>query len=481
LLALGLFLGVSEQAKADFNVTTLDVPGSVILNPNGINNSGQIVGTYDDAGSTRHGYLRMSDGSYTTLDVPGATATVASGINDAGEIVGNYKAGGPNHGFLLSGGNYTTLDVPGSIRTFARGINSSRQIVGFYDDAAGTTHGFLLSDGSYTAIDPPGSTLTFAFKLNASGQIVGSYTDVAGKTHGYLRMTDGSYTTLDMPGSTATWAGGINDAGQIVGTHFDDAGISHLFLLSGGRYTTLDFPGSTATHGWAINARGQIVGQYTDADGTNHDFLATPPLFLIMAAPTAVAGTPFDIIVTALDAQGNIDTGYQGTVTFTSSDAYPGLLPADYTFTSADQGTHTFSGVVTFFTAGAQMLTAQDTADSSLTGSATVSVVAAPASQLLITGPANAVSGTPFDVILTALDPYANVDMNYAGTVTWTSSDTDPGVILLANYTFQPTDNGMVTFPGGVTLITLGNQTLTSTDTGSGITGSATITVGPGP
>jgi hypothetical protein len=204
-----------------------------------------------------------------------------------------------------------------------------------------------------------------------------------------------------------------------------------------------------------------------------------PSRFQITATATTVAGTPFDITVTALDASSNIDSTYQGTVTFTSSDAYPGLLPADYTFTPSDQGTHTFSGGVTLYTAGTQSLTVQDTADSSLTGSATVAVVAAPASQLLITAPANAVSGTPFDVILTALDAYANVDMNYGGTVTWTSSDTDPGVLLPADYTFQPTDNGMVTFPAGVTLITLGNQTLTATDTVSGITGSATILVGP--
>jgi hypothetical protein len=223
-------------------------------------------------------------------------------------------------------------------------------------------------------------------------------------------------------------------------------------------------------------------------DNANFAFRYTDPTtlayvpgsrFHITAASTAVTGMPFDIMVTALDPSGNIDTNYQGTVTFTSSDAYPGLLPADYTFTSSDQGTHTFSGLVTLYTAGTQSLTVQDTADSSLTGSATVAVVAAPASQLLITAPANAVSGTPFDVLLTALDAYANVDMNYGGTVTWTSSDPDPGVLLPADFTFQPTDNGMVTFPAGVTLITLGNQTLTATDTVSGITGSATIAVGP--
>jgi hypothetical protein len=64
--------------------------------------------------------------------------------------------------------------------------------------------------------------------------------------------------------------------------------------------------------------------------------------------------------------------------------------------------------------------------------------------------------------------------------VTWTSSDTDPRLLLPADYTFQPTDNGMVTFSGGVTLITLGNQSITATDTVSGITGTATVAVGSG-
>jgi virginiamycin B lyase len=222
---------------------------------------------------------------------------------------------------------------------------------------------------------------------------------------------------------------------------------------------------------WFTERAGNKIGRLDVRTPANH--------FLITAAPNAISGTPFDITVTALWSAGNIDTNYQGTVILSSSDSYPGVLPADYTFTSSDQGTHTFSGGVTLLTAGVQTLTAQDTAASSITGSATVVVVAAPASQLLITAPATVVSGTPFDVMLAALDRYGNVDMSYGGTVTWTSSDPNPGVLLPPDYPFQPTDNGMVTFPAGVTLITLGNQTLTATDTVSGITGSATIMVGP--
>ena len=67
------------------------------------------------------------------------------------------------------------------------------------------------------------------------------------------------------------------------------------------------------------------------------------------------AGTSETFTVTATDAHGNAATGYTGTVHFTSSDGQA-ALPADYTFTSADAGVHTFSA--TLKTAGLQSLTA---------------------------------------------------------------------------------------------------------------------------
>ena len=105
-------------------------------------------------------------------------------------------------------------------------------------------------------------------------------------------------------------------------------------------------------------------------------------------------------------------------------------------------------------------------------------------SRFHISAASTAISGTAFDVMVTALDPNGNIDTNYQGTVTFSTSDPDSGVVLPAGYTFttgEGGDNGVHTFPGGVTLITSGGQPLTVTDTASGITGSATITVGPGP
>src|SRR5205823_9050607 len=64
------------------------------------------------------------------------------------------------------------------------------------------------------------------------------------------------------------------------------------------------------------------------------------------------AGTPGSATVTLKDPYGNTATGYAGTVHFSSSDPQA-VLPADYTFTSADAGAHTFSNI-TLKTTGSQ-------------------------------------------------------------------------------------------------------------------------------
>jgi hypothetical protein len=60
-------------------------------------------------------------------------------------------------------------------------------------------------------------------------------------------------------------------------------------------------------------------------------------------------------------------------VAFTTTDGLA-TLPANYRFTSTDNGTHTFVNGVTFQTTGSQTLTATDMAHGSIVGSATVSV-----------------------------------------------------------------------------------------------------------
>jgi probable HAF family extracellular repeat protein len=268
--------GASSPAQADsfsldpYTFARIDVPDASGTFALGINNAGQIVGTYtDDTGN--HAFLASGD-QFTTID-----ATVAYGINNLGQIVGStIGTDGLFHGFLDSGSNVASIDVPGASFTQALGISDTGAIVGYFNsfeiDGLGN-RGFLSSGGSFTTIEVPGSPLTLAAGINTQGQIVGSYSDADGAARGYL-YEGNSFTRIDVPGASATVVNGINNLGQIVGWYSDATG-PHAFLLSGGSFATIDMPGVSNLFANGINDRGEIVGYYSDAEG-QHGFVASP-------------------------------------------------------------------------------------------------------------------------------------------------------------------------------------------------------------
>jgi hypothetical protein len=193
------------------------------------------------------------------------------------------------------------------------------------------------------------------------------------------------------------------------------------------------------------------------------------PTGVAVTAPSANKGSVDWVTVTARDSSGHVATGYTGTVHFTSGDP-AAVLPADYTFTAADSGSHTFP--VTFGTQGTQTVTGTDTATSSFTDTATVDV-SAPATSLTIDTPASATSGIPFNVTVTARASGGGVDTGYTGTIHLSSGDT--AALLPADYTFTAADAGSHTF--SVRLGTQGSQTISAADTG----GNASLSVTSAP
>jgi probable HAF family extracellular repeat protein len=128
--------------------TNIDALSAGITFANGINDTDQVVGEYyegNDFGSSYHGFL-YDGSSYIRIDDPSAThGTDALGINNSGQIVGTYSDSSGNHAFLYNSGSYITLNDPRATGgTNANGVNDAGQIVGSYSDNGGT-HGFVAT------------------------------------------------------------------------------------------------------------------------------------------------------------------------------------------------------------------------------------------------------------------------------------------------------------------------------------------------
>src|SRR5262249_823252 len=162
--------------------------------------------------------------------------------------------------------------------------------------------------------------------------------------------------------------------------------------------------------------------------------------------------------VIARDAFGKVVTGYRGTVHFSSSNGNA-LLPADYTFTATDNGTHTFAA--TLKTAGTQSLTATDSVNASLNGTeGSIIVAPAAATTLILTGfPASITAAARPRA--TPGEPPGIAPPVYPGAPH--SPAPDPQPVLPAAYPFPPADAGRHTFT--IIFKTAATQSLTAADT----------------
>jgi uncharacterized membrane protein len=166
------------------------VPGADGTTPFGINDHGQIVGErYNPLTPGLSGwyrfksFLRQADGSITLIEAPphsddtgfpnSLTRTEARGINNRGQIVGTYgtiftpsNEGGLHDAFIYDNGQFKNL--PKGINPIA--INNHGQIL-----ASREQGDFVIyDDGQITKINnPPGYVWASISGLNDNGQLVG--------------------------------------------------------------------------------------------------------------------------------------------------------------------------------------------------------------------------------------------------------------------------------------------------------------------
>jgi predicted outer membrane repeat protein len=199
---------------------------------------------------------------------------------------------------------------------------------------------------------------------------------------------------------------------------------------------------------------------------------------LSFSLPTSlVAGTSQSFTVNALTPAGNPAATFVEVVHFTSSDPNA-QLPPDYTFTSADAGSHTFS--LTAETGGSQSVTVTDLARPALNASQTVTV--GPGADFSISAVSgsgqSAIAGAAFTTALSArvTDAYGN---NVSGaTVVFTAPGSGASGTFSGGGTSasaQTNASGIATAPALTANVTTGQYSVSASV--QGVQSSATFTL----
>jgi hypothetical protein len=259
------------------------------------------------------------------------------------------------------------------------------------------------------------------------------------------------------PAVTITDANGNPVAGVAVSFAVASGGGS----VTNGTQTTTNASGIATLGGWTLGVTAGVNTLAATAGSLTATFSATGTAGTVThfavtavgrgAIPAETAGTPFNVQITALDANGNTATSFANTVILTSTGTLTGAPLTTSAFTSGVLAAQ----AVTITNTGSFTLTATNGATTG--SSALFTVAAGGATHFAIAAVGGGVipqqvAGTPFNIQLTALDANGNTATAFASTAVLTSTGALSGSPVTT-----------VAFVNGV----LASQAATITNTGS--------------
>ncbi len=201
---LGTRYYAPENGLWYYSFEPLNYPGSVYT---GVWDSAYVeelgrtvyVGRYEDNQLRKmHGFIysrhyngQAMEEQWTTLNMPGADETYVHSINSRGEIVGYYNdANGTHHGFHFDGNStFSIINAPGAVSTKFYRINNKGLIAGFFTDQNGHDHSFISSSDMtlFFSFDIRGAKDTRIFGIDDRNQVTGYFVDEAG-SHPFVAM-----------------------------------------------------------------------------------------------------------------------------------------------------------------------------------------------------------------------------------------------------------------------------------------------------
>jgi len=336
------------------------------------------------------------------------------------------------------------------------------------------------------------AAITVQHAAAANLRVTGTATMTAGTTNqltitaydAYGNVADGANGATEYTGDKTITLSGPSAApdGTVPTVTDKTAGAVNI-----GTGTTITFASGASTAGGLLTAY-KAEGTTVDVDDTSInssanvtwdlDLTVNPDAFaeytVVEASTSQVAGTAFTANITAVDEFQNLSpsgitdgtlNGY--TYAFTGPGDAPDSTAPTYP-TTANFSSGWWNPSVTLVKAESIALTVTDNQTSPMSGiSASITVAPDVAVILTVTGITDPITkGVASDVIVTAKDTYENTATGYTGTVTLTS--TDSAATLAGDSTLT---SGTKTFSGGVAFGTVGQHSVTATDTAN-----ATIT-----
>jgi hypothetical protein len=291
---------------------------------------------------------RSNGAQIITFDPPGSLQTAPQGINDLGQVVGTYWNGVVSYGFIRDPtGVIVSFGVAGSSNTQAVAINASGETTGYYYDSSNLPHGFVRSpSGSITSFDPPGSSFTVPRSINSSGQVAGGYANENGVSFGFVRDAQGNFATVSVPGAESTGVCAISDNGSVTGDYLlslrgqpsqgfvrDSSGVITTFVAPGAG----EGGGGMGTIPLAINGNGEVTGYYVSQGHAYHGFSRDQAgVITTLDDPKAYEAHDFGTLPASVNLNGEIvgyvqnPSGYSGFTVDASLDwtsfAVPGAI-----------------------------------------------------------------------------------------------------------------------------------------------------------
>jgi hypothetical protein len=283
------------------------------------------------------------------------TLTTSGNTNKRADVSAAASCSGSNHGPL------SLTPTAGAITFYVCGKSTDSTTFTFSGIGVRPTASTPLASGNMY-LDTGGVSIT-GVTAGSAGTSFGSLLEVAGPTTQLgvsipASVTAGSSQTVTVTAKDAYGNTNTGYTGTVHLTSTDPAAV----LPANYTFTA----GDTGVHAFtgvvlktagnrSVTATDTVTASITGVGSTTVAAASAASLSLTGITNPFTAGASSSATVTAKDVYGNTATGYTGTVHFTSTDT-AATLPANYAFTGADAGTHTFSGLV-LRTAGNQGVT----------------------------------------------------------------------------------------------------------------------------